>query len=187
MTRSTQGFSLFELVVVICIVAALAVALNRRLHVLRVDAERAAAEHVIGAVRSAVALEMARHVVRGGTEALGGYLDDNPMDRLAEPPGNYLGELAAADPRRIPGGHWYFDRSRKLLIYRVRYGAFLRSELPGPPRLRFKYRLLSADSTPNEKFAVHGKGIRGLTVTAVEPYRWVNPRGTRKKREGRES
>ncbi len=174
------GFSLLELVVVICIVALLAMHLNRRLQLLQVAAEQAAAEHVIGAVRSAVALEVAQHVLGGRPEALALLPGSNPMDRLAEQPGNYLGELEAPDPASIEAGHWYFDRGQDVLVYRVRHGRYLETPLPGPPRIRFKYRVVAADSNANGIFEPRGDEIRGLTVTAVEPYRWVDPHGAKK-------
>ncbi len=174
------GFTLLELLVVICIVAVLALHLNRRLQLLQVDAEHAAVEHVVGTLRSAVALEVASHVLRGEPASLRVLLDTNPMDRLAERPGNYLGELDAPDPTTVPGGQWYFDRGERVLIYRVRHGEFVETPLPGPSRIRFKYRLLTADSTPDGEFEPHGQEIRGLTLTAVEPYRWLDPRGAKK-------
>ncbi len=175
-----RGFTLLELVVVIGIVAILALHLNRSLQLLQVDAERAAAEHVIGVVRSAVALEVAHRLLAGDVEGLRVFPGTNPMERLAEMPGNYLGELDAPDPAAVDAGHWYFDRSQGLLVYRVRHGRFVETPLPGPPRLRFKYRLLLADSNADGSLPSHGNEVRGLTVTAVEPYRWVDPRGAKK-------
>jgi general secretion pathway protein G len=180
MTRRTRGFTLLEFVVVVCLVAFLAAHLNERLRRLQVDAERASMEHVIGAVRSAVALEVAAHVVRGAEPDLQGFLGTNPMDRLAEPPGNYLGVLAAPDPNAIQAGHWYFDRSRGLLVYRVRHARFLDTPLPDPRRVRFKFALVAADSSEHGSRALGGSAIQGLRVKAAEPYRWVDPRGAKR-------
>jgi general secretion pathway protein G len=180
MRRSRWGFTLVELLVVVCIVALLALQLNRRLQILLVEAEHASAEHLIGAVRSAVALEVARLVLHGDAERLRALLDTNPMERLAEKPGNYLGELDGPNPAAVEGGHWYFDRIRHELVYRVQYERYVNTKLGGPPRIRFKYRLVIADSISNEGYEPSRTAVRGLTVHAVEPYRWVDPRGAKR-------
>ncbi len=174
-----RGFSLLELVVVICIVALLAALANERLRGLQAEAERASMQHVLGAVRSALALEVAARLARGEADTLVQLASTNPMDHLSEQPGNYLGALQGADPVRIPPGHWYFDRDRALLIYRVRHVRFVETAVSGPAQIRFKLVAIPADSTKDGNFETHGT-IRGLAVRAVEPYRWVDPRGAKK-------
>jgi prepilin-type N-terminal cleavage/methylation domain-containing protein len=173
------GFTLLELVVVICIVAFLGAYLASRVEVLQARAERASMEHVLGSLRSALALEVARHVARGREAELLKLLGGNPMDRLAERPRNYLGALERAEPASVAKGHWYFDRSSSLLVYRVRHTAFFDSPLPGAPRIRVKISPEFADSNHNGRFDSGADALQGLTVRSLEPYRWLDTSAAR--------
>jgi general secretion pathway protein G len=170
-----RGFTLLELVVVVCIVALLAVLLVSRVRTLQAAAERASMEHVLGAIRSATAIEIARHVARGNPEALVELVGTNPMELLAEPPANYLGRLEGVDAARAPGGHWYWDGQREMLVYRVRYTRWFRTGIAGPARARFKFSPVWADVAGGGARSPPGRGLRGLRVAAVEPYRWLDP------------
>ena len=170
------GLSLVELVVVICIVAVLAGVLLGRLHGLQAEAERASVEHVIGALRSALALQVADAVAEGREGELARLAGSDPMEQLAETPANYLGALDGPDPAAVRPGHWYFDRNRRLLVYRVRHADFLETSLSGPPRLRLKIVSPPTDYARSRNFQSGRNEIPGLSVRAVEPYRWLHPR-----------
>jgi type II secretory pathway pseudopilin PulG len=105
--------------VVLSIVAVLAAMLLDRLSKLRVEAERVTVAHVLGSLRSALALEVAAHMASGSTGAIEDLIGTNPMDRLSPQPENYLGALDDPDPAQIPRGRWYFNTNRQLLIYRA--------------------------------------------------------------------
>ncbi len=173
------GFTLLELVVVICIVAFVGAYLTRKVEVLQARAEHASMEHVLGSLRSALGLEVARHVVRGREAELVKLLAGNPMERLAERPWNYLGALEQSELASVAKGHWYFDRDRSLLVYRVRHTAFFDSPLPGVPRVRLKLSPEFADSNRNGKFDSDADVLQGLTVRSLEPYRWLDASAAR--------
>src|SRR3954462_8880798 len=87
------GFSLFELVVVICVIGIVAsVALDRLLRYAEI-AEKAAMESTIGALRSAEGLQAAARIMTGGLPAIAAMQEENPIDWLAAPPAGYIGAL----------------------------------------------------------------------------------------------
>jgi general secretion pathway protein G len=178
-----KGFSFLEFVVVVAMLAAVGALLMGHVRALQVTAERARMEHVLGVLRTAAAVEFASHVIRGKKEQLARLAGSNPMDRLAETPGNYMGAFDNPDPSEIDGGHWYFDRSRGILVYRVRYPATFATHLPGPPRVRFKLQLVSADGKSSRQSGPDKVELQGLIVAPVEPYRWHQP--GRKEEQGR--
>lgn len=179
-----RGFSAIELAVVLCLVAGIGAVMVGRVEALQASAERAKMDHVIAALRSAAALEFASYVI-GGKKGHSTKLDGtNPMDRLAEKPANYLGELEAPEPSEIRPGYWYFDKRRKLLVYRVRHDGWFETGLPGPPRARFKLQLLYADAKWSRPFESATVALQGLIVAPAEPYRWRQP-GKKEKELGR--
>lgn len=171
--RLVRGFSLLELVVVIVIVSILLTVAISRLLALQVDAERVAMETVAGTLRSAVGIKVAEHIVRQDIAGLKDLEGSNPMDRLAELPGNYLGELDGPDPSRLEDGNWYFDTRSRVLVYLVRNKGFFTSELGGS-RAGFAIRLVYADTNRNGVFDPGVDSIEGLRLVAVAPYAWSN-------------
>lgn len=166
---------MLELVVVICIIGLLIALALERLLVLRVEAERAAMEEVLGALRAGVAMEMVSSLVHDESQALAELHRGNPMATLMQVPSTYLGEFEAPDPQQIPGSRWYFDRRERLLVYRVRYGDYFETELEGPPRARFRLEVAFADRDGNERFDVGVDTVRGVAVEPAESYRWRDP------------
>jgi general secretion pathway protein G len=68
------GFTLLELIIVVCLVAIFAsVALDRLLRYQEI-AEKTAMQATVGALRSAQALQVAARIMSGGLQAVGGRM-----------------------------------------------------------------------------------------------------------------
>ncbi len=172
--RGDHGFSLLELVAVIVVISFLLVIAISRLLALQVDAERVAMQTVLGTLRSAIGMKVAKSIVRNEVSGLRALVGGNPMDRLAELPSNYLGELKNVDPAQQQAGNWYFDSAAKTLVYLVRNKGHFTGGSPGTPRARFAIELVFADKNSNGVFDRRVDSIQGLRLSALEPYRWTN-------------
>jgi prepilin-type N-terminal cleavage/methylation domain-containing protein len=172
--KPSRGFTLLELVIVIGIVSLLVALALDRLFALRVEAERAALDQVLGGLRAAVATEALSLIASGRDAELTRLQGSNPMDYLLEGPASYLGEFDAPKPAEIPPGHWYFDRSRRLLVYRVRYGDHFSSSLGSPERARFRVDVVYDDRNESGTFDPGLDGFGGARLAAEEPYRWLD-------------
>lgn len=111
------GFTLIELVVTIIVVAILATVLLDRMLFYRDQAERVAMQQVVGNLRSALHLQLTLLLVRNREQELLQLAQQNPMDWLAEKPGNYLGEIDVSTSENLEKGNWYFDKRDKRLLY----------------------------------------------------------------------
>lgn len=89
-------------------------------------------------------------------------------------PANYIGELYAPDINDIEPGHWYFDRSTNLLIYRVKNTEFFYSQLDGPARIRFSIKLDYDDLNKNDKFDPETDKFVNINIESVDSYKWNN-------------
>jgi len=163
-----RGFTLIELIVVICVVALLfGVALDR-LQRYRELAERVLMERNLAAMNVALTLKFASLVTSGRVAEIEKEAGTNPVRLLARPPDNYLGELYAPDPATIAEGSWFFDRQAGDLVYvpsRTRYLSFPR-ESPG--RLHFRIFLTDASGEPGAP-----KELPQPFVGPVRPFGWV--------------
>lgn len=170
--RLLRGFSLFELLIVIIIVAVLMVVAIQRLLVLQVDAERVVMESVVGTLRSAIGIKVAESIARQNVASLASLASGNPMGHLAETPRNYLGELTAVSPGTLEPGNWYFDGDDRTLAYLVDNRGYFTGGVDNPPRARFQIRLVYNDANSNGRYDT-GEVIEGLRLAPVESYRWI--------------
>lgn len=161
---SSRGLSLFELVIVITIIAVLAAVALDRLEGLRAEAERATMEQVLGILRSSVGMRFAQYYAEGNMEAIRKLVGTNPMDQLAETPGNYQGVLTDDQAREVRPGSWYFDAAQGYLVYR---GKDARA-LAGADQARFVLRLLYEDKNHNAVFDPGQDKPQGLRLEPVK-------------------
>ena len=171
-TTSRLGFTFLELIVVITIISALAMVALDRYYKLLVDVERTSMEHDLGVLRSAIAMQVAGHYVAGNLSELTKLVGSNPMDLLAEKPSNYLGAISADRLAEIERGSWFYDTSSGTLVYLARNGLYFESPLREPARAGFK--IFPVYSERGEEGAGQ-KYLSGLTLRALEPYRWLRP------------
>lgn len=163
----TRGFTLLELVVVIAIIAVLSTIALDRLWAIQVKAERAAMENVIGAIQSALGMKVAESLLAGDRTDLENLAGSNPMQRLAEVPNNYAGELV--DTTGVHGGQWYFDLREHVLVYRAYNAANFRGGAADPAEARFAVRLDVEAPQPGRR----DKGIVGARLVALDVYQWI--------------
>jgi general secretion pathway protein G len=165
--RSRAGFTLIELIIVVCIVALCAVLLLDRLRFYQEAAEKAVMEYNVGVVKSALQLRVAALLVSGEERKIESLARVNPIGWLVEPPPGYRGEFRAPQPA-VPRGSWYFDATRNELVYVPNLDAHLERLADGSKRLRFRVRL---DFEPAESDSER-KRVAGMRVEPVTPYTW---------------
>ena len=118
MTRTKGGgFSLFEFVVAMAIIALLTALVLNRLRSYQRDAEQVAVQRLVGTLRTALSVKIAQLSVANKEQELLSIIDQNPMDWLVEPPKNYHGEYYSPEEKTLPDGVWYFDHIAKELVY----------------------------------------------------------------------
>ena len=170
MTRQ-RGFTLLELALVISFIAILVVIAIDRMWSLRAEAEKASVMQVIGGLRSALGLQIAKRVVDGGIRSIVALESTNPMSMLSLKPARYVGEVVQEAQSLAQPGDWYFVTAAGYLVYRIQFPEEFHSDIGGPPRLRFKLQLQFDDNNGNGVHDV-GEAVYGLDLVAVDPYTW---------------
>lgn len=169
--KSSNGFTLLELILVISIISVLAGVFLARVPFYQEQAEKAAMEQVAGAVQSALLLRFAALQTRGAAtdKNLKALATDNPIDWLQQKPKNYAGEYFNPTPQSVVPGQWLFDLQSRDLIYLPQHNDYLKAGKDGRKWLRFHVRL-------GYETALGGKG-KELTSTVFEPveaYHWLD-------------
>lgn len=169
--RLCRGFSLFELVVVISIIAVLMSIFLGRVLYYQEQAEKTSMMEVAGAIQSSLIMQYGRILTRGKVSDVEWLTKDNPMNWLQKRPLNYAGEFHAPTPLTAEPGNWVFDLDSHDLIYVpyltnnfkpgkdgkqwIRYHVVVQYEQP---------RLPSLQNEPHE--------LTGILFEPVESYAW---------------
>ncbi len=165
------GFTLFELIVVISIIAVLmGLFINRALYY-QEQAEKTAMEAVAGAIQTALTMQYGQVLTRGKSSDVTALAQDNPMSWLQKRPRNYAGEFYDPTPLNVEPGNWVFDLKSRDLVYIVRNANYFNPGKDGKKWIRFHIavnytasRLPSLQNSPHE--------LTGVVFVPVEPYSW---------------
>ena len=166
-----KGFTLVELLVVVCIVGVLASVLFNRVLFYQEMAEKAAMQQVVGAIQSALVLQYGHRMTLGMGTAMDSIRNENPLDWLSQKPPNYAGEFASVKPATIDPGNWAFDKQTHELIYVPDHAAFFVPKNDGSKWIRYRTRF-EYESTPGYK-GQGEKRLAAVTFSPVEAYQWV--------------
>jgi len=164
------GLTLFELVVVVCVVAVIAGILFNRLRLYEEAAEKAAMQQTAAAIKSALQMRVAAYMVSGRDKEIENLRNENPVKWLQENPADYAGEFYADAYARVRQGSWYFDLARRELIYVINRGNNFK---PGADarkwvryRVKIEYEEMPMQGGPPRKV------LSAANFAPVEPYVW---------------
>jgi type II secretory pathway pseudopilin PulG len=143
--RRCCGFTLAECAVAAGLLGIFVALLVGRVQGYHHEAERVAAEQLVGTLRTALQVRATRAVIERGEHGLAALLDQNPLDWLSQKPSNYLGEYYAPDMEELPSGNWFFDRADKSLVYLMGNTKTFTSQTSN--FLKFKVKLFRLPST----------------------------------------
>jgi prepilin-type N-terminal cleavage/methylation domain-containing protein len=163
-----RGFTLIELVVVICVVALLfGIALDR-LQRYQELAERVAMEQNLAVMNVALTMKFASLVTSGRAALIEKEVGANPIQLLARAPENYLGELYAPDVSTLAGRSWFYDRQSGDLVYVPGLTRYLTFPAGPDRRLRFRVALTEPNRDPDAP-----KELRQPFLGPAVPFTWA--------------
>ncbi|MHB8667908.1 MAG: type II secretion system protein [Burkholderiales bacterium] len=164
------GFTLFELIVVVCIVAVLAGILLNRLRVYQEGAEKASMQQTAAAIKSALQMRVAAYLINGRDNDIAQLRDQNPISWLQERPQNYAGEFYADAYARVPPGSWYFDLAHRELVYVIDLASHFKRGADG--RKWVRYRVTIEYEELPQRDAPPRKVLSAINFAPVQPYVW---------------
>lgn len=167
--RSPRGFTLIEMVIVICLVGILASILFSRVLLYQELAEKAAMQQVVSALQTALVLEYGHSMANSTGSELNQLTAENPMDWLVQKPDNYAGEFHTVNSSAVKPGNWAFEQSTRELIYVPDHAEHFVSSGKGDKLIRYRARLAyDADNR-----ARGAQMLAGVIFSPVEPYQWL--------------
>lgn len=164
------GFTLFELIVVVCIVALLAGILFSRLRLYEEAAEKAAMQQTAAAIKSALQMRVASYLISGRDNEIEKLRSENPVRWLQEQPADYAGEFYADAFARVRPGSWYFDLTHRELIYVVNLGNNFKAGPDGRKWVRYRVRIDFEEMPQRE--GPPRKVVNAVSFVPVQRYAW---------------
>jgi hypothetical protein len=165
------GFSRFESMVVITLIAILMGALLQRLLFLEEVAEKTAMETTVVNIRTGLRYKVITLMIAGRTQDLPQLLDQNPIHWLENPPINYLGEFNSLADTDILPGNWYFDVLTKRLSYRLNLDAHFVSKKNGASEIQFK-AILSTQKSELGNSEINA--LFGVRLNPISDDKWFD-------------
>ena len=169
--RSSKGFTLLELIVVIAIIVVLMGAFLNRALFYQEQAEKTAMEQVAGSIQSALTLQYGQIITRGKPSDIDALEQDNPMNWMQKKPANYAGEFYDPMPLAVASGNWVFDLKSRELVYVLNNANYFKPGRDGKRWIRFRVTA-SREPSPLPSLQDAPPELTGLSFEPVEPYAW---------------
>lgn len=182
--KYSTGFTLFEMVVVICSIVILYMVAEQRLNEMPAAAERASFYGTLDLIKTGVTFEIASKLASGRSGELIKLEGTNPMEFFLEAPRNYRGELDLVTDVNVTRRSWYFENTSGELVYVVGGGSLddvlvTIAEVPvnlGQIRLKlvnvYKNAAGSNNSGENRNLSYSRANWQGLLLQPVYPFEW---------------
>jgi hypothetical protein len=149
----------------VAIFAVLAALLLERLLTYAEVAEKAAMEGTLASVRAGLYSQVALLSLRGDRAAVEALPAQNPFVTSDVRSPNYLGEVYGTPAAGVKGGSWFYDRSRREIIYVPNLHRYFTPAAGEEwlPAARFQVELQRAP----------GGGYTGVVLQPVGEFRWA--------------
>lgn len=120
------GISMVEWSLLAGVIVVLALVFARQVRVLQGQAELAAVQSTLGALRTAMVIDHLHKRVAVGNSSVAS-MQRNPFELLQRHLTNYRGEMTAVEAALIPAGSWVFDSVCVCIGYRPLYAQWFYS------------------------------------------------------------
>ena len=161
------GFTALELAVAIALIATFASVLLDRLLYYQEAYEKANMEYWANVLKLGLQIRVGHLMAQNQVVDYTQVARENPMSWLDEPAPGYRGEVVATANPQMPARSWYYDRTRRELVYVAAQYRYLLPDAEGRPRVHFRVRVVRPEGV-----AAKDSMVLGLQFAPVESYRW---------------
>ena len=133
-------------------------------------AEKAAMQQTAAAIKSALQMRAAAYMINGREGEIENLRDENPIAWLQEKPADYSGEFYADAYARVRPGSWYFDLTRRELVYVIKLGDNFKPGPDGRKWVRYRVRI-GYEDLPQQGGGTR-KVFSALSFAPVQPFVW---------------
>ncbi len=163
--NNQKGFTLFELVVVVVLVASLVAVLLPKFYQLTLRAEALQVQGVIGTLRSALGVKVVRALYSDERLTASDYNGKSNLyvmqNLLDQQPESYLGVIENSDKR----GSWYDDKENHELVYVMKNDSIVSGVSGSPTKVRWRIEAVYSGEKTENKFL-------GLVLQPATKHKW---------------
>jgi type II secretory pathway pseudopilin PulG len=163
--RKYGGFTLLELMLLICIIGVLTVTVTERFLYYRERAEKTMMDATLAAIKMGLQIRLAELIIANRQGNASELERENPMRWLDQKPANYAGAYSTS----AKGGGWYFAADVRQLVYVPNSSSYLQTARPAARELRFKVGLRYDQI---EGGGGKSRAPSGVAILPVDSYHW---------------
>jgi hypothetical protein len=163
---------LLETAIAVILISLLIVVFFNRILAMSVAIERESMRQTIIHINSILNIEALTLIVKNDQEGFAKREGINPVDLMTPGPSRYAGSFHGPDPKEITPGTWYFDESKKQLVYRVNHVDRFAGGRAIPERIRFQVEPVFNDLNSNG-IKDEGEDYGGLRLRSIDNYEWL--------------
>jgi prepilin-type N-terminal cleavage/methylation domain-containing protein len=167
MRTRRAGFTTLELLIAISVIGVAAALLLDRLLYYQEAAEKANMEYWSNVFKLGLQIRIGHLMAQSQVVDYMTVARENPVTWLDVPVPGYRGEFVATAKVEVPGASWYYDRTRRELIYVAAQSRYLQPDADRQPRVHFQVKLVYPEGLP-----LRDELVLGLQIVPVQPYRW---------------
>lgn len=161
------GFTALELSVSLALIAIFASVLLDRMLYYQEAAEKANMEYTANVLKLGLQLRIGHLMAQNQVVDYIQVARENPITWVDATIPGYRGEIVATADPQMPAGSWYYDRTRRELVYVTGLNRNLQADAEGRPRVHWRVKVIRPDG-----MAAKDSMVLGLQFAPVEPYRW---------------
>lgn len=168
--KNAKGFTLIELIVVVSIVAISATVALDKLFWYQGQAEKASMDSTANMIKSGLWMSGASLMMANRGNEIPKLAEQNPINLLEQKPDNYLGELNGSKTEEMKAGNWFYDTSKKQVVYIVSQRRNFTPTITDDYTVRYGVKIIQSEIeiTPGKKIPY----IAGVTLVPLSKYNW---------------
>ena len=169
-----QGASILQSVTVVALIGVLVTVFIEHVLEWGLTVEKVAIATMTSDIRHVLSKEIAVRAALGKMKTLHELDGANPMRLQAgfrPTPPSYGGEIETIDLAELSPGFWYYEKTQKIFLYRVRHVTRFHND-NNTPLIRYQIQLKYQDKNKNKQFDSESESIKQLSLMDLDQYTW---------------
>ncbi len=193
----SRDLTKLELIISLIVLSIFIGIFSRYMFIVFSKVEKNMIDRTVVNINTAISYHAAFAVLKGDNSYIYQIENTNPMDLMTDgsglnsytfkskdnnsigvnyhpgPPLNYGGEVVDDTELSLESGKWYFDKDDHFLFYNLNSSEYFKSNIDGPPRVRYKLQINYTDQNNDNAFTPSIDKYLSVKLHAMDSFEWT--------------